>query len=419
MLRRIEKFFAKQLNRNLAIKNLVKSIYTLPFNLVGSFFFKSKIVGAVVEFGEDSKESFFGYYDLKPDNFDGKVLCHQSIHSTFMSPNPNNQVEICVFNIDDPKKPIFTTTSNAFNWQQGSRLQWLDKKKFIFNDFCEETKKYIARVIDLDKNFEEKVISMPIQSLINSDEYLSINYHRLAALRPDYGYFNIDPATLKLNNLDDDGIWKVSIKENSSKLIYSLHEIINFNKKTENNNLHHKVNHLMLSPDKKNFLIIHRSFDGKKRFGRLLIGNVNGKGLVELPSNKMVSHYTWLNNDEVLGYLSIKDKKDGYFKINIRSNSIDEMQSLNALTLGDGHPICIKENIIVTDSYPDRFGFQSLYIYDSHENSTNKIAYLRHSRQYKLENRCDLHPKPSVNDNYFYFDSVMTNKRRFYRYKIQ
>ena len=259
---------------------------------------------------------------------------------------------------------------------------------------------------------------MPIQSLINSNEFLSLNYQRLAALRPDYGYFNIDPLAINLAETKNDGIWKVSIKENSSRLLYTLDEIINFNNKDDNQKLHHKVNHLMLSPDRNKFLILHRSFIGKKRFGRLLLGNIHGKKLIELPSNKMVSHYTWLNDDEVLGYLSIKNKGDGYFKININSHLVEEMKSLNDSALGDGHPIILKDNIIVTDTYPDRFGFQSLYIHDSYEGSTRKIAYVKHPRNYKFENRCDLHPKPSINNNFFYFDSIMTNKRRFYRYKI-
>ena len=419
MLTKIEKYFAKLLSSNLVIKQFVKSIYTIPFTLLGSLVLKSKIKGNIVEFGEDNKESFFGYYDIKPDNLDGMVLCHQSTVATHSNPDPSRSIEVCIFDMKEPGRPIFSAISNAYNWQQGTRLQWLDQKKFIFNDFDKKRNRYVSRVID-SENFDRKqTVDMPIQSLINKNEFLSLNYQRLAALRPDYGYFNLSPSDIDLDNMQDDGIWKVNIKENTSKLIYSLDRIVNFKYLATKEKTFHKINHLMVSPDKNKFLILHRSFANNSRYGRLLVGDVNGNNLVELPTDKMVSHYTWLTNHLVLGYVSVKGKKDGYYIINIDTLSIEEMPNLNAVTLGDGHPIVSRDDEIITDSYPDRFGYQSLFIQNLKNNKTKKVAYLKHPRNFKLENRCDLHPKASIKRDSFYFDSVMTGKRRFYQFMLK
>ena len=131
MLRKIEKFVAKALNNNIKLKQFIKHIYTLPFIFVGSFIFRTNLQGTSIHFGEIGKESFLGYYDIAPDNKDGLVLCHQTANSTFLDPNAEKKIEVALFHPDKPFNPIFSTKTSAYNWQQGSRLQWLSNNKFL------------------------------------------------------------------------------------------------------------------------------------------------------------------------------------------------------------------------------------------------------------------------------------------------
>ena len=418
MLRKIEKFVAKALNNNIKLKQFIKHIYTLPFIFVGSFIFRTNLQGTSIHFGEIGKESFLGYYDIAPDNKDGLVLCHQTANSTFLDPNAEKKIEVALFHPNKPFNPIFSTKTSAYNWQQGSRLQWLSNNKFIFNDYDSKKNIYISRIIDINDFNNEQVVQKPIQTLINDNEFLSLNYSRLAALRPDYGYFNIDEAEIDLEDYINDGIWKVDIKNEKETLLYSLENIINLDYQNHFSLCQHKINHLMMSPNKKSFLILHRIFEGNKRTGRLILGDIEGSSLKLLPSDKMVSHYTWLDDNKVLAYLSMHDNEDAYYVINVNNLNYTKPKNLNTIANGDGHPTLIDENNIITDTYPDRYGYQQIFMYNYKNDKVTTIGSVKHYRKYKLVNRCDLHPKPSRSKNYFFFDSVFTGKRRLHKLKI-
>ena len=72
----------------------------------------------------------------------------------------------------------------------------------------------------------------------------------------------------------------------------------------------------------------------------------------------MVSHYTWLDDNKVLAYLSMHDNEDAYYVINVNNLNYTKPKNLNTIANGDGHPTLIDENNIITDTYPDRYGYQ-------------------------------------------------------------
>ena len=71
MLASIEKAIARELSRYPALKRVVKNAYTLPFMAAGCLFFRPESLAERVEIGEPNTESFFGYYDLWPENSQG------------------------------------------------------------------------------------------------------------------------------------------------------------------------------------------------------------------------------------------------------------------------------------------------------------------------------------------------------------
>ena len=78
----------------------------------------------------------------------------------------------------------------------------------------------------------------------------------------------------------------------------------------------------------------------------------------------MVSHYTWIDNDTVLAYLSMQGDEDAYYQINTKNKKYKKVTHLNKITSGDGHPTLLEDGSVVTDTYPDRFGFQQLFLYE-------------------------------------------------------
>lgn len=419
MINIIERSISKRLNRYPILKSGIKKIYTSPFMFVGQFLKRPQIPHHYSEIGEPKKNSFFGYYDVRPDNSDGLVLCHQTALATQKEPDPNHAIEICVFSLEDPTIPIVKTTTKAYNWQQGARLQWLDKHRFIFNDFDPDNNQYIARIWDMAGKKEIATLTKPIQTLIDSDNFLSLNYQRLAKLRPDYGYFNLDPNDCDLTDTEQDGIYKFNITTGEHKLVYALADIISHDSKNQMRRLNHKINHLMISPNGKKMLMLHRMFDGQRRFGRLLLGDVDGTKLVTLPGDDMISHYCWADDDTIICYMRTNEAGDGYYQIKLSENRAYLMKTISDVLLGDGHPSFAGHNQFITDTYPDRYGYQRLYHCNSETNKVTLLASFYHPRRYSGVTRCDLHPRVSTDGLHCYFDTVNAGRRRLSRIAVK
>ena len=418
MLASIEKAIARELSRYPALKRVVKNAYTLPFMAAGCLFFRPESLAERVEIGEPNTESFFGYYDLWPENSQGLLLCHQSDHSTKRAPDGSKAIEVCVFPVDDPSTPLIKMQTRTYNWQQGARLQWLSDSKFIFNDFDQENNQFQARIFDVEKGREEKAAAMPIQTRINETCFLSLNYQRLAFLRPDYGYFNLPPEACELTDLINDGVWLVNVADGSHDLLYSLANIIEAENLQKAEELSHKVNHLMLSPNGKTFVMLHRMFKGMRRSGRLLVGDIYGSPLQTLPGDTMISHYCWVDDKTLLCFMRTDSLGDGYYLIDVESTEAEFLHALTALAPGDGHPSSLGNGQFITDSYPDRYGYQKLFLGNYHLQTFREIASLYHPRDYRGVTRCDLHPRGLEPFGYCYFDSVTSGRRRLTRMNI-
>ena len=52
----------------------------------------------------------------------------------------------------------------------------------------------------------------------------------------------------------------------------------------------HKVNHIMLSPNGKRFMVLYRWFNGQRKYTRLITCNVDGTDMYVLSDDDMVSH---------------------------------------------------------------------------------------------------------------------------------
>jgi hypothetical protein len=62
----------------------------------------------------------------------------------------------------------------------------------------------------------------------------------------------------------------------------------------------------MISPKEKSFIFIHRYYHNRQRFVRLMFSDYNS--LKVLLDFGMVSHYCWIDNINLLGFVQVKDK---------------------------------------------------------------------------------------------------------------
>jgi hypothetical protein len=149
-----------------------------------------------------NKESYFGYYDKSPINITNEyVIFHSTTSATTLMPNIKKSVDIVLYDI---KKEQYETvgSSSSYNWQQGSKLMWVDDYKFIFNDFDNAKNIYISKIYDLKSN-ETKVIDYPIYDCHKNKFAISLNFERLNIARADYSYNNLGNTIDWTNNTDD------------------------------------------------------------------------------------------------------------------------------------------------------------------------------------------------------------------------
>ncbi|MFW6046970.1 MAG: hypothetical protein ACOCP4_04205 [Candidatus Woesearchaeota archaeon] len=407
-----EKKLANFLNSIPFVKKNLKYFY----QLINYFFYKKgyfiRSAFKIQEVSNKASEVFFGYYDKSPENETGQFLIYQqSERISKKKPSPNSPVHIILKNKRNGNEKIIGE-SHSYNWQQGTKLQWIDKNEFIYNfyDHAEDT--YKSRIYDALNSNEISLLDSPIYDCYKKEYALTLNFARLSKLRPDYGYRNRKIKT-DINNIEQDGIFYVDIANNTAHLIISLQQLVKIDTRSSMSGARHKVNHIMISPDGQRFIFLHRWFiNGGKRFDRLLVSDKNGKSIKILVDQDMVSHCCWYDKDTIIGYFRHNSYGDSFYKIDVHTSNV-QLLSEKLLGLGDGHPsVC--NDLMVFDSYPDRSRMKKLFIYYFKDDTLKQIGEFFESLKYFGETRCDLHPKWNFDGSKIFIDSVHEGKRKLY-----
>ncbi len=420
-----ERLFAVLLGQFPLFKKLIKAIYVWVMYLIHRKSEKSICELSLTSVLQDRcGETFFGYYDTSPMSSLGQCIVNVTKNKTFRLPDADSPISIKV--IDGNKVLDIDLTSSAYNWQQGARAQWLTEDVFLFNDFDKEKQQYIAKAYSLEKKAVIKMFDNPVQDGFHDEYFLSLNYRRIGALQPEYGYQCI-PALSKteLSEIKEDGIWYVDFNNGESKLLYSIEAICQIHYSPVFSKALHEINHVMISPDGSKCIFIHRYYLGKRRFDRLFLASTKESLLNVLAENEMVSHCFWVDNKTILGYMRGPGKKDAYWLIDIESGKLNRLPN-NALDrYGDGHPCVLHAshvphvygdgNWFVTDTYPDKARMQHLLLCNWKTGEVKELGQFFHGFKYSGETRCDLHPRFSSDGNSVFFDSVFNGKRCLYK----
>ena len=409
-----EKIISNILSNNPKIKILVKKFY----QRINYIFYKKKykyFVSTKIEPVDTSTcESFFGYYDKSPENNNGdKVIFYRTMHETTKLPSKDHPIEIVVKCLKSNSFSVIDKTY-SYNWQQGAKMMWLNDNKFIYNIYSEKSRKYQSKIYNI-KNKTFKILKNPIYDCYSDKFALSLNFSKLMALRPDYGYRNIKLKNYQKLN-DHEGIFKISFKNDTSKQIINLNQLTKILPKNSMINANHKLNHIMISPHGDKFIFMHRWITKNgKRYDRLLLSNTCGDDIKIVSDYDMVSHCNWIDNNTIVAYMSYKEKV-GFFKVNLNSMQT-VLYSKNLEGFGDGHP-SFNKNLMLFDSYPNKSRMKKLYIHDHKNHETQTIGEFFESLDFYGETRCDLHPRFNFKGNCIYLDSVHDGKRKLYKLNI-
>ena len=412
----IENKLNQKLNQFPVIKKGIKRIYQIAMYTISP---KIKSEGKIIRISPNDSEHeyFFGYYDKSPwDISDKYVLCLR-VKNTWKDVSPKDVADILL--IDTSKEESDTervrkiAETRTWNVQQGCMLQWLGpdfKSRIIYNDFRDG--KYCSVILELE-TMNEKLLKFPVYSVSADGKFaLSLDFSRLYNLRPGYGYYNETEKTKGIALPDSTCIWKIDLESGEVKDLLKYTDFASFIPRSEMQEAGtiHKVNHLMISPDGKRFMVLYRWFNGQRKYTRLITCNVDGTDMYLLSDDDMVSHCFWKDNNSIIAFENKKKTGLGYYLMQDKSGEYTKKwESISC----DGHPsYSPNRKYLVTDTYPNRSRISSIMLMNGDDYKT--IARVFAPFKYYNDTRCDLHPRWSNDGKKICFDSVFEGKRGVY-----
>ena len=152
----------------------------------------------------DDYHYFFAYYDMRAtgDGINGRHLAHRV---KFMDRLPEAD-DMCELGyLEDGKFTKFAETT-AWNFQQGAMLQYHPSKEDVVYYNVEENKKF-STVTHNIKTGEKSYTDMATACVSPDGKYgLSVNFGRIFAFRPGYGYAGFIDENADVNAPENDGI---------------------------------------------------------------------------------------------------------------------------------------------------------------------------------------------------------------------
>ena len=396
------------------IKKIVFSIidkqkfYKYRRFFIKTLLFKKDIISqfSVTSLGDERSDTFFGYYDISP---------YQDNELIYIKVDKNSdEANVILKNLDTSNDKIVGKT-RAWNWQQGSRLRWIQNKKgyIMYNSF--ENEQFITKVVNT-LNWSEEKLDWPLYDVDSNGRYgLTLDFLRLGKMRPGYGYTNkpyIEPESLK-----EEGISIIDIMNKTSKKIITYESIVELMNESEKNSCYKKgyINHLAFSPSGKKFLFFWIQIsENKIHHANLLVYNIEKSKLTVLEKELSASHYDWIDDESILVTAYDKNRVCRYYVYYMDGNRID---FLHDILTGDGHPTCVGENEIITDTYVDKNGYQKILYVDLKENKVNKLIDIYSTYKHYGEKRCDLHPRINSDTLDICFDADVKGYRKIYLLK--
>ena len=204
------------------------------------------------------KHCFFGYFDKFPWDRSGRYLLAHQTGFTARQPLPGEKAVLGRIDLENNNAFLPFAESDAWCWQQGCMLQWLNNSDTaaIYND--REGDHFVSRIYDFatGKTF---TLCRPVYCLSNDGKWaLSVNFSRLDRERPGYGYPGAYDPCAAVKIPDDDGIYLVDMENNSAELIISVAEITEKFFRSDMENTPGWFNHLLFSPDSSRIAFFHR-----------------------------------------------------------------------------------------------------------------------------------------------------------------
>ena len=393
-----------------------------------------------------------GFHDIRPFNKlnNNLVLLHRyPLKNLGFKKKENSLIEICLWNISKNSVEKIDDT-DAWSWEQGSRLQWINDKELIYNKRFDG--KLISCVYDVEKKTKIN-LNNTVYSINRNRHFLHINFSRLWRLWRSYGYFTSDELTNYEGQPSDDGVF-ICDTNNKKKIILSIRDAVKLCK-LDNLKKDFFLCHPTFNPSGNKFVSLLRFFNDTGALISYFICTDIENNISQVLAKEKVSHFEWLSDEKIvvwsrnlnsnltkLRFNSFIEKTiisnikkilnltTRNFKSRILSTNYHLIDLKNPLKLTkldenllkeDGHPqLSPNERYLITDTYANKKKYQKLLLYDLYKKEIYTLG------EFKLDDylinsdlKYDLHPRWDNTGNLICIDSSHQGSRQTYILNIE
>ncbi len=353
---------------------------------------------------------FFAYYDMRATGEKGNHLTHR-VQFIDRLPTADDVAEIGYLK-DGKFQKIAETT--AWNFQQGAMLQYHPfLENTVYYNVCENGK--FSTVTHNFVTGEKKYTDRATACVSPDGKWgLAINFGRIYAFRPGYGYAAFKDENADVNHPENDGIYLTNMESGKSEFLISYKDLAPIAGFSEEEKI--LVNHITFNRSSDRFVALVRNFPrpGIMWSTSMVIGDLKGNCFTVI-KNSYVSHYNWINSSDIIAHCKPNGyEKPSMYNINVDTKEITEydMPYFNEGHLGDIHcSISPDGNYIIGDGYP-REGYRLLFGY-SLKTGESRLLLKAVTREdiAKGDFRCDLHARFVWDGSYISFDTTKDGRR--------
>lgn len=354
------------------------------------------------------KHHWFGYYDKLEFDATSRYVLGMEVDFEHRSPRATDRIKVGMVDTQDGDRWIELGESTAWNWQQGCMLQWLPKSKdqVLWNDRGDGD--FVCHILNV-KTGKRRTIPSAIYALSPDAKWgITCDFRRLNDKRPGYGYAGIPDPNKEVATPDDVGIWKVDLATGKRTLLISIADAarIPYPGGYSRGALHW-FNHLLVSPDGKRFIFLHRwrgEKEGNSFSTRMFTAGADGKDLHILDPYGKTSHFIWRDNQHVLAWAWHPSDGDKFYLYRDRTDQVEVVGK--GVMVVNGHCTYLPGNRwILNDTYPDKERLQHVYLFDTRSGARHPLGDFHSPKEYTGEWRCDTHPRFSPDGKKVVIDS--------------
>lgn len=387
---------------------------------------------------------FYGYYYPSPlDTNCTRLLAHR-VAFDGRDIGPDDEAEVGYFDLGTGHFHAVGRT-NAFNWQQGSMLQWLpgsNGNEVIYN-FRDGRRSFGSTVHDVITGSTRR-FGLPIYALHPSgNSALCANFERLYFCRPGYNYQGVVNREWDVPVHPADGISTLEFGTGESRFLVSTSDVLSIAPRAGMHRENNWLEHMMWNPSGTRFAFLHRWATERAHRTRLLCASTDGTDLRLFPDTCFYSHMSWRSPREFTVWTQpptasglavravarsqwyrallkpiyqrmkrlLPDSTPSagaavaaWIKYQDPSGNWDRLTKQPRMAQ-DGHNSWTSDGrFMLTDTYEDENAYRRLLLYDSARDQVREIGRFL-SRHNVSGFRCDLHPRWSPHEKWVIIDT--------------